>query len=214
MLLVADSMAAMWRRSTEIGPAFRSWCFVRRSTFCKIASDSNRGGCGRRRRVACALQRLLKLASALACFRELLQRRCDGAWADRGTQLTASLLAFARKQPLQPAEIDVNELIREAERLLSPAIGQRSAAALPERVVDTSCRGRHYSVAGWEARERARCVPCRSRERRSFRGRNRGHHSAAAQRSQAGPIAKIAATPRPATSRAPARRVCVNDNAR
>src|ERR1700682_2063350 len=34
--------------------------------------------------------------------------------ADRGARLTSSLLAFARKQPLQPAEIDVNEFIREA----------------------------------------------------------------------------------------------------
>ncbi|MEH2570389.1 PAS domain S-box protein [Bradyrhizobium sp. AZCC 2289] len=45
--------------------------------------------------------------------------------ADRGGQLTASLLAFARKQPLQPAEIDVNGLIREAVRLLSPPLGRQ-----------------------------------------------------------------------------------------
>jgi PAS domain S-box-containing protein len=45
--------------------------------------------------------------------------------ADRGAQLTASLLAFARKQPLQPAEIDLNTLIREAVRLLSPTLGKR-----------------------------------------------------------------------------------------
>jgi PAS domain S-box-containing protein len=44
--------------------------------------------------------------------------------ADRGANLTASLLAFARKQPLQPAEIDVNELIGEAVRLLSPILGK------------------------------------------------------------------------------------------
>src|SRR6267154_4292831 len=48
-----------------------------------------------------------------------------GEAADRGAQLTADLLAFARKQPLQPAEIDVNELIREAERLLSPVLGKQ-----------------------------------------------------------------------------------------
>lgn len=48
-----------------------------------------------------------------------------GEAADRGAQLTASLLAFARKQPLQPAEIDVNELIREAARLLSPTLGKQ-----------------------------------------------------------------------------------------
>ncbi|WP_249135843.1 MULTISPECIES: PAS domain-containing sensor histidine kinase [unclassified Bradyrhizobium] len=44
--------------------------------------------------------------------------------ADRGANLTASLLAFARKQPLQPAEIDVNDLIREAVRLLAPSLGK------------------------------------------------------------------------------------------
>ena len=44
--------------------------------------------------------------------------------ADRGANLTASLLAFARKQPLQPAEIDVNELIGEAVRLLLPTLGK------------------------------------------------------------------------------------------
>jgi PAS domain S-box-containing protein len=45
--------------------------------------------------------------------------------ADRGARLTASLLAFARKQPLQPAEIDVNELIGEAVRFLSPTLGKQ-----------------------------------------------------------------------------------------
>jgi PAS domain S-box-containing protein len=48
-----------------------------------------------------------------------------GEAADRGAQLTADLLAFARKQPLQPAEIDVNGLIGEAVRLLSPVLGRQ-----------------------------------------------------------------------------------------
>ena len=43
--------------------------------------------------------------------------------ADRGASLTASLLAFARKQPLQPTEIDVNDLVGDAVRLLSPILG-------------------------------------------------------------------------------------------
>jgi PAS domain S-box-containing protein len=46
-----------------------------------------------------------------------------GEAADRGASLTASLLAFSRKQPLQPAEIDVNALIGEAVRLLIPTLG-------------------------------------------------------------------------------------------
>lgn len=38
--------------------------------------------------------------------------------ADRGAVLTSSLLSFARKQALQPAEIDVNELLEELAKLL------------------------------------------------------------------------------------------------
>ena len=45
--------------------------------------------------------------------------------ADRGAELTSSLLAFARKQPLQPAEIDVNELIDELAELLPPTFGKQ-----------------------------------------------------------------------------------------
>ncbi|HEX7922706.1 MAG TPA: PAS domain S-box protein, partial [Bradyrhizobium sp.] len=46
--------------------------------------------------------------------------------ADRGAQLTSSLLAFARKQPLQPAETNVNELIGEVVRLLSQTLGSQT----------------------------------------------------------------------------------------
>jgi PAS domain S-box-containing protein len=45
--------------------------------------------------------------------------------ADRGAQLTKHLLAFARKQPLQPAEIDVNALALEAAKLLHPTLGEQ-----------------------------------------------------------------------------------------
>ncbi|MDA9510491.1 ATPase [Bradyrhizobium sp. CCBAU 11386] len=38
--------------------------------------------------------------------------------ADRGAALTSSLLSFARKQALQPTEIDVNELLEELAKLL------------------------------------------------------------------------------------------------
>ena len=38
--------------------------------------------------------------------------------ADRGAALTSSLLSFARKQALQPAEIDINELLEELAKLL------------------------------------------------------------------------------------------------
>ncbi|QOZ51192.1 ATP-binding protein [Bradyrhizobium sp. CCBAU 53338] len=38
--------------------------------------------------------------------------------ADRGAALTSSLLSFARKQALHPAEIDVNDLLEELSKLL------------------------------------------------------------------------------------------------
>ena len=43
--------------------------------------------------------------------------------AERGANLTKHLLAFARKQPLQPVEVDVNALVLEAAKLLNPTLG-------------------------------------------------------------------------------------------
>ncbi|MGH6726826.1 MAG: PAS domain S-box protein [Pseudolabrys sp.] len=45
--------------------------------------------------------------------------------ADRGAELTGHLLAFARRQPLQPREIDINALMAESEKLLRPALGEQ-----------------------------------------------------------------------------------------
>lgn len=47
--------------------------------------------------------------------------------ADRGAALTSSLLSFARKQALQPAEIDVNELIEELTKLLLATFDKKIA---------------------------------------------------------------------------------------
>ena len=44
--------------------------------------------------------------------------------ADRGAELTGHLLAFARRQPLQPREIDVNALMTESEELLRRTLGE------------------------------------------------------------------------------------------
>ena len=41
------------------------------------------------------------------------------------SQLTANLLAFARKQPLRPRETDVNALVEEVVQLLSPTLGRQ-----------------------------------------------------------------------------------------
>lgn len=46
------------------------------------------------------------------------------AAARRGERLTAQLLAFARRQPLQPQASDLNKLIRECEPLLKRATGE------------------------------------------------------------------------------------------
>jgi signal transduction histidine kinase/CheY-like chemotaxis protein len=45
--------------------------------------------------------------------------------AARGGDLTQRLLAFARKQPLQPREVDVNSLVIDASNLLRPTLGEQ-----------------------------------------------------------------------------------------
>ena len=65
------------------------------------------------------------LAEAVADRPELeaIAKMIDEA-AERGGQLTKHLLAFARKQPLQPREIDINNLVLETVKLLRPTIGE------------------------------------------------------------------------------------------
>lgn len=58
--------------------------------------------------------------------------------ADRGARLTTSLLAFARKQPLQPQDVDVDRLAQEACRMLEPTLGRQ----IEIRFVKTS--GEHW----------------------------------------------------------------------
>ena len=66
------------------------------------------------------------LAEAVADRPELvaITKMIDEA-ADRGADLTQRLLAFARKQPLQPREVDVNSLVIEATNLLRPTLGEQ-----------------------------------------------------------------------------------------
>ncbi|MGF6427067.1 MULTISPECIES: ATP-binding protein [Bradyrhizobium] len=62
--------------------------------------------------------------------------------AERGASLTRHLLAFARKQPLQPSDVDVNALMVDTIELLRPTIGDhvdidfRPAPDLPRALVD------------------------------------------------------------------------------
>jgi PAS domain S-box-containing protein len=53
-----------------------------------------------------------------------ITRMIDEA-ASRGADLTAHLLAFARKQPLRPRETDVNTLIIDTAQLLRPTLGEQ-----------------------------------------------------------------------------------------
>jgi signal transduction histidine kinase/ActR/RegA family two-component response regulator len=64
------------------------------------------------------------LAQGVAAWPQLaiFAKMIDEA-AARGADLTQRLLAFARKQPLQPREVDVNSLIIEATNLLRPTLG-------------------------------------------------------------------------------------------
>jgi signal transduction histidine kinase len=65
------------------------------------------------------------LSEAFADRPELLAitRMIDDA-AARGADLTQRLLAFARKQPLQPREVDVNALVIQAANLLRTTLGE------------------------------------------------------------------------------------------
>ncbi len=50
--------------------------------------------------------------------------------ADSGTQLTSSLLAFARRQPLEPKAADVNQTLAEIRLLATHSIGERHPIVL------------------------------------------------------------------------------------
>ena len=53
-----------------------------------------------------------------------LVQSIDGA-ALRGSELTRQLLAFARRQPLHPAQTDVNALVLDTAKLLRPTLGEQ-----------------------------------------------------------------------------------------
>lgn len=65
------------------------------------------------------------LAGAVADQPDLaaITKMIDDA-ANRGANLTQQLLAFARRQPLQPRRVDVNALIEDVANLLKPTLGE------------------------------------------------------------------------------------------
>ena len=65
------------------------------------------------------------LAEKLAANRELHKIADSIATAaERGSDLTKSLLAFARKQPLMPQDIDIGQKVRGMEQLLRRTLGE------------------------------------------------------------------------------------------
>jgi CheY-like chemotaxis protein len=66
------------------------------------------------------------LAEGVAEKPQLLSiARLIGEAADRGAELTGHLLAFARKQPLQPHDTDINGLVTAAQGLFRRALGEQ-----------------------------------------------------------------------------------------
>lgn len=53
---------------------------------------------------------------------EIVGEALEAAW--RGADLTRRLLAFARRQPLRPARVDINELVSNTLRLLRRLLGE------------------------------------------------------------------------------------------
>ena len=78
------------------------------------------------------------LATAVAREPQLvaITKMIDEA-AARGADLTQHLLAFARRQPLQPREIDVNTLITDTVKLLRPTLGEQ--IEIQTMFDDTAC---------------------------------------------------------------------------
>ena len=59
---------------------------------------------------------------------ELVREALESAL--RGADLTRRLLAFARRQPLQPERTDINELVGDIVRLLARTLGENIAIEL------------------------------------------------------------------------------------
>ena len=62
--------------------------------------------------------------------------------AERGANLTRHLLAFARKQPLQPREVDINARCWKPRSCCSPTVGQQIEIPAPARDRRMDCLGR------------------------------------------------------------------------
>ncbi|HEY6256937.1 MAG TPA: ATP-binding protein [Xanthobacteraceae bacterium] len=74
------------------------------------------------------LEELIDSTKANSAAQELSRAALEAA--QRGADLTRSLLAFARRQPLRPRRIAVNDLMRRITKLLSRTLGERIEVVL------------------------------------------------------------------------------------
>ena len=113
---------------------------------------------------------------------EDVQRFMDGAIAsaNRAAGLTHRLLAFARRQPLDPKAVDVNQLIRGMEELLGRTLGEEIKLAInlapglwPRLRTPPSWRMRSSISPSMPAMPCLREAPSRSPRRTMSRGKQR-----------------------------------------
>src|SRR5262249_53771830 len=99
----------------------------RRGTDASVAEDGSHRTADRRdfNNVLTAITSIISiLADGVADKPQLSEATKLIAAARRGAELTRRLLAFARKQPLEPRETDINALIINAQKLFRPSLGE------------------------------------------------------------------------------------------
>ncbi len=104
--------------------------------------------------------------------------------ATRGAEITSQLLTFARRQPLEPREIDVNGMVIDTVKLLRPILGEHV------EIVVGACRqcvggaGRSVAAVGRDHQSRRQCARRHARRRQAY-ARNRQFHPTTTTRGMA-----------------------------
>ena len=87
--------------------------------------------------------------------------------ATRGASITSQLLTFARRQPLEPREIEINGLVMETAKLLTPMLGEHVEieTVLARRRLGRA--GRSLAAFGGHRQSRGQCARCHARRRQA-----------------------------------------------
>ena len=87
--------------------------------------------------------------------------------ATRGASITSQLLTFARRQPLEPREIEINGLVMETAKLLKPMLGEHVEieTVLARRRLGRA--GRSLAAFGGHRQSRGQCARCHARRRQA-----------------------------------------------